>query len=95
MHFLKRIAFWGCLVAILYVFVSYHFVFFGKKMKILKKTEPTLRYTIFSVHAKSNKTILSIKQLRESGIADVLVEMGTMTKAERRALMAKYKKKGH
>lgn len=94
MVFLKKVLFWGSLIAIGYIILGYHFIFFGKSAKILKKTKFTLSYTVFSIPKeemlKSNKTILDIDALREAGIADLLVEMGRMTEKEKERLLEEY-----
>ena len=94
MVFLKRVLFWGSLIAIGYIVMGYHFIFFGKSPKILKKTKFSLSYTVFSIPKeemlKSNETILAIDALREAGIADLLVEMGRMTENEKEKILAEY-----
>jgi hypothetical protein len=91
MTFLKRILLFGSIAAILYVLLGYHFIFFsGSRVRMLKKSRFTLEYTFFSAHGKSNATILAIDDLRENGIADLLVEMGEMSEAEMDALMHRY-----
>ena len=95
MVFLKRVLFWGVLIGVAYVIMGYHFIFFGKKPLLLKKTKFTLSHTVFSIPKekmlKSNETILGIDALREAGIADLLVEMGRMTEEEKERILAEYK----
>ncbi|MCP4669106.1 MAG: hypothetical protein GY849_22445 [Deltaproteobacteria bacterium] len=91
MYFLKRVLLWSGIAAILYILMGYHFVFFGgTRVRMLKKSHFTLEYTFFSVHGKSNATILAIDELREDGIADLLVDMGKMGERQREELMARY-----
>ena len=90
MKVFKKYILWACLGAVLYVFLSYHFVIFGKVIKPLKKSKLTLEYTFFNVYGKSNARILSIDDLREDGIADLLMDMGVMGEKEYDRLMAKY-----
>jgi hypothetical protein len=91
MYFLKRVLLWGGIVVILYILLGYHFIFFsGTRVKMLKKSSFTFEYTFFSVDGKSNATILAIDELRESGIADLLVDMRKMSEGERDALMRRY-----
>ncbi|MCP4681282.1 MAG: hypothetical protein GY864_03000 [Desulfobacterales bacterium] len=87
---LKRIIFWGSLAAAVYFLMSYHFILFGKTVKMLKKSEPNLSYMVYSTNDKKNETILAIDQLREHGIADLMVEMGRMSEEERDKIMAAY-----
>ena len=84
----KKIIVWGIIAAIVYVLLSYHFIFFGRTtVRPLKKSRLTLEYTFFSVQGKTNKSILSIDALREDGIADLLIEMGVMTEEEKDTIM--------
>ena len=94
MVFLKRILFWGTIIAVCYVILGYHFIFFGKTPELLKKTKLNLRYTIFSIpedeFLKSNESILDIDALREAGIGDLLVKYGRMTEKKKEKLLAEY-----
>jgi hypothetical protein len=87
---IKKLILWVCLGGGLYLLMSYHFIFFGKNCKILKKSELTLNNTFFSARGTSNESLLSIDVLREAGIADILVEVGRITEKEKRSLMALY-----
>jgi len=86
----KRLMFWACLAGVLYFFLSFHIIFVGKSIKLLKKSNLTLNYTFFSTTGKSNKYILDIEELREDGIADILVEVGKMTEEQKDALLSVY-----
>ena len=94
MVFLKRVLFWVILIGVGYVIMGYHFIFFGKVPKMLKKNKLSLSYTVFSVPKeemlKSNETIMDIDPLRKAGIADLLVEMGRMTEEEKEKILAEY-----
>jgi hypothetical protein len=91
MYFFKRVLLWGGIVAILYVLLGYHFIFFGgTKVRMLKKSNFSLENTFYSVDGKSNASILGVEQLREDGIADLLVDMGKMSEREKNRLMARY-----
>jgi hypothetical protein len=78
---IKKIAIFAILGAALYVLLSYHFIFIGNSIKPLKKTQLTLKYTIFSTKAKSVESILAIDELRKAGIGELLVKMGKKGKA--------------
>lgn len=91
MALLKRIIFWGILAGIFYSLLSFHFIYFGgTDVKLLRKSELSLNYTFFSVTSKSNEWIMSKKPLRRDGIADLLVEAGRMSEAERERILNKY-----
>ncbi len=79
MHFLKRVIFWGSLGAGLYFLLSYHIIFVGHNVKLLRKSELTLNHTFFSTQGKKPKKILAIDDLREDGIGDILVEEGLIS----------------
>jgi hypothetical protein len=90
MSFRKKIIILAILGAALYFSVGYHFILIGSKVKMLKKSSPTLNYTFFNAKGKTNRSILSIDELREDGIGDLLVEMGMMSEEEREILMERY-----
>ncbi len=90
MVLLKRILIWGSLGALLYILLSYHFIFFGKIPSLLRKSELTLNYTFYSAAGKTNQQILSVDELREDGIADLMVERGLLSEEEREKIMEQY-----
>jgi len=81
MRGIKKLFIFVVLGAALYVILSYHFIFIGNSITMLKKTYMTLDYTIFSTKAKSVESILAIDELREAGIGELLVKMGRKGKA--------------
>ena len=74
MHFLKKIVVIAFIVAIFYVLLGYHFIIMDKSVKMLKKSTFSLKYTIYSTKGKRAETILSIPQLWEDGIGDLLLQ---------------------
>jgi hypothetical protein len=82
MYFLKRLIVWGIVAGVLYCLFSYHFIFVGKSVKVLKKSSFTMSYTIFSTASKSNESILSIDELRNDGIGSILVEAGKISEVD-------------
>jgi len=76
----------GCIYGMLY----YHVIFVGGTVSFLDKTSPSMNYTFFSTHGKSNRSIVSIKVLRDAGIADLLVRLGKMSEGEKAALMDEF-----
>lgn len=87
---IKKFILWSCLGAGLYLLMSYHFIFFGMNCKVLRKSKLTLNNTFFSTQGRNSKSLISINDLREAGIADLLVKMGKITEQEKRKLMAEY-----
>ncbi|MBC8457247.1 MAG: hypothetical protein H8D67_04530 [Deltaproteobacteria bacterium] len=81
MRSIKKLFIFVVLGAALYVLLSYHFIFIGNSIRMLKKSYLTLEYTIFSTKAKSVESILAIDELREAGIGELLVKMGEKGKA--------------
>jgi hypothetical protein len=89
MKYLKKLIFYGCIAAILYGVLSHHFIFFGNKLAILKKSELTLNYTVFSTQGKTPESILSIDELRNDGIGELMLERGLISEKELERLKAK------
>ena len=88
MSFRKKFVICLVLGGVLYFLLSYHFIFIDTTVKLLKKSRLSLNYTVFSTKGKTNKSILSIAELREDGIGDLLVEMGVMSEEEMERLVA-------
>ena len=80
MAFVKKIIIFGIIVGICYVLMSYHFIFIGTSVKMLKKSDPTLKYTIFNTKGKKPEKILGIEELYNDGIGELLVEAGVISK---------------
>lgn len=89
MKFRKKLLIWAILGAVIYSLLSYHFIFVENTVKLLKKSNLTLEYTLFSTKGKTNEAILSIDVLREDGIGDLLVEAGRLTEEELEVLLNK------
>ena len=89
MKFLKKLLIWVIVGAVIYSLLSYHFIFVGNTIKLLKKSSLTLEYTLFSTKGKTNESILAIDVLREDGIGDLLVEEGRLTEEELERLLNK------
>jgi hypothetical protein len=80
---------WVIVAAVIYSLLSYHFIFVENTVKLLKKSSLTLNYTLFSAKGKTNESILSIDELREDGIGELLVEVGRLTEEELEVLLRK------
>jgi hypothetical protein len=91
MTFIKRVLFWGCVVAVFYLFLGFHFIYIGgKDFRMLKKERFTLNYTFFSIALRTKEGILAIDELRRAGIADILVDIGFMSEADKERILEKY-----
>jgi hypothetical protein len=82
MHFLKKILIIAILAGALYLLLGYHYIIIDKSVKMLKKSELTLKYTVFSTKAKSTEAILSIRELWIDGIGNLLLKEGKITQEE-------------
>jgi hypothetical protein len=87
----RTIVIWGIIGGIFYFLLSHHIIFVGPKVRLLKKSDLTLEYTIFSTQGKSNASIIGIDQLRQNGIGELLVKMGRMSEEELDRLLDKYR----
>jgi len=82
MVFLKKIVIVAIIVAIGYALLGYHYIIIGKSVKMLKKSNLTLQYTIFNTKGKEASKILSIEPLWEDGIGDLLAEQGMISEEQ-------------
>ena len=89
MLFSKKTLLVLCLAAACYGMLSYHVLFYGGRVKFLKKSVLTFEYTFYNIAGKRPESVLSIDELRRDGIGRVLVEYGLLT--ERRMLELKEK----
>lgn len=73
--------FWVALAIVAFYFLlSHHFIFYSfKDFDLLKKQELTLKYTFYSIRQHSAYDTLRIKELREAGIEDILLDRGLVT----------------
>lgn len=78
MHFLKKIITFAVVAGICYGLLSYHFIIIGKSVKLLKKSELTLAYTVYSTRGKTVEKVLSEEVLWNDGIGELLVKEGMM-----------------
>lgn len=88
MQYLKKLLIWVIAAGAAYFILSHHFILVDSSFKLLKKSNLTLNYTIFSTKGKTNKAILSIDELREDGIGELLLEAGRITEEELESLTA-------
>jgi hypothetical protein len=90
MTFKKKAFYWAIALGAAYFLLSYHIIFIGKRPRLLKKSHFTLNYTFFSTQSKTNRQIIAIDDLREDGIAELLVDEGKMSEEERDLLLERY-----
>lgn len=84
---LKKLLVWGTLGAVFYFLLTHHIIFVGSDIRLLKKSNLTLEYTIFSTQGKTNESILRVDDLRRDGIGQLLVDMGKISQDELELLL--------
>jgi hypothetical protein len=89
MYFLKKIIIIAVIGGALYLLLGYHYIVIDKSVKMLKKSELTLKYTFISTKSRNLDSIITIQELWDDGIGDLLLEEGMITEEE----LAKYEKK--
>lgn len=87
MRQLRKYLLWAIAAGAFYFILSTHFIVIGHSVEMLKKTKLSLNYTMFSTKNMSNKAILSIPELRDAGIGDLLLKAGKITEEELEAFM--------
>jgi len=92
MHLLKKAVIFAVIAGVLYLLLGYHYIVIDKSVRMLKKSEYNLKYTFFSTKGRSVESILSIRELWDDGIGELLVEEGKIS--EEYLEMYKYKIEG-
>lgn len=88
---IKKYLLYAVLAAGVYFLLAYHFIYCGgTTIKMIKKDEPNLHYTFFSIENKRPESIMAIDVLRENGIGDLLVEMGRISEEDKKELEEEY-----
>ncbi len=83
--------FWiGLAIGIFYFLLTHHLIFFSyKDVELLKKVEPTLAYTFFSLKQSQPLVVLRIDPLRDAGIEEIMLERGMLTEVRLDQLLDK------
>jgi hypothetical protein len=82
-------------VAAFYFLLSHHFIFYSlKDFDVLKKQELTMKYTFYSIRQHSAAETMHIKELREAGIEDVLLDRGIASEQDLQRLLNKIYQEG-
>ena len=87
---IKKYIMIGLLAYGAYFIMDHHFLFEGKNFYMLKKSEPSLKYTFFNMTERKIESIMKIDALRQDGVGDLLVEMGKITEEEKIIFEKKY-----
>lgn len=77
---IKQYIWIGLAIAVFYYLLNHHFIIFSyKDFEILRKSEPTLEYTFFSLKQANPVEILQIDALLDAGIEDVMLDRRLVT----------------
>ena len=87
---IKQYIFIAIIAAAGYMILNNHFIFYGKQVHLLKKTELNLHYTFFSLNQKTANVVIKIDRLRQAGIGDLLVELDIIDSEKMARLLYKY-----
>ncbi|RJQ81448.1 MAG: hypothetical protein C4519_08745 [Desulfobacteraceae bacterium] len=88
---LKQYILIGLLIGAFYFLLSHHLIFTSlTSFDLLKKREPTLKYTFFSLKQATPEAALRIEELREVGLGELMVEKGMLTQEKLNAILRKY-----
>jgi hypothetical protein len=81
--------FWIALaIAVFYFLLSHHLIFYSfKDIDLLKKQELTLKYTFYGIRQHSTYDTMRIKELRDAGIEDILLDRGLVTDEELKKIL--------
>lgn len=83
MNFLKKVITIAVICAIGYLILGYHYIILdGPIPHMLKKSKLTLKYTIYSTQGKEMNRVMSVPQLWNDGIGDLLLKEGKITEDE-------------
>jgi len=83
--------------ALLYFLLSHHIIIIEgdpRNIQVLKKSSLSLQYTFFDTRNRSNKSMLSIDNLREAGIGKTLIQEGLMSGQEERLILQELESAG-
>jgi hypothetical protein len=79
MKIFKKILIFAAIAAVLYMLLGYHYIIINRSVSLLKKSQLSLKYTIFSTKGKRVEAILEIPELWDDGIGELLVEEGKIS----------------
>lgn len=81
---------WALMAYAFYFMLDHHFIYYQRQVRLLKKMEPSLEYTFFSLENKKPEKILAIDLLRWDGIGDLMVEYDLISDDKRWKLESQY-----
>ena len=77
--FLKKILTIGIICTVSYFLLAYHYVIIGRSVKMLKKSELTLKYTFYNTKGKPVEKVLDIPELWNDGIGELMLKEGRIS----------------
>ena len=87
---IKQYIIWALMAYAFYFLLDHHFIYYQSQVRLLKKMEPSLEYTFFSLENKKPEKILAIDLLRWDGIGDLMVEYDLISEEQRWKLEDRY-----
>jgi hypothetical protein len=87
---IKQYLIWAVLAFAFYFLLDHHFIYYQHHVRLLKKMEPSLEYTFFSLENKHPDKILAIDLLRWDGIGGLMVEYQLVSEERRWELENQY-----
>jgi hypothetical protein len=87
---IKQYIIWALMAYAFYFLLDHHFIYYQRQVRLLKKMEPSLEYTFFSLENKKPEKVLAIDLLRWDGIGELMVEYDLLSDGKRWDLESKY-----
>ncbi len=87
---IKQYLIYALIIALGYFVMSYHFIYYGRSFKLLKKGELTLNYTFYSLDNKSPEKVMKVDELRRDGIGQLMLDMGLVSEEKLEELEEAY-----
>lgn len=76
--------------ALLWFVLDNHFIIFGHRVHLLKKSTLNLHDTFVSLDNKRPESVMRNERLREAGMGELLVELAIITEDEKSQLESKF-----
>ncbi len=87
---IKQYLIYALIIALGYFVMSYHFIYYGRSFKLLKKSELTLNYTFYSLESRNPEKVMQIDELRKDGIGQLMLDMGLISEEKLEELESTY-----
>jgi hypothetical protein len=88
---IKQYVLIGAVIWGFYFLLSHHFIFTSlKEFDLIKKNELSMKYTFFSIKQISPEAALRVREMREVGLGELMVEKGLLTQERLNAILRSY-----